>query len=211
MPYRTALAARWLRATMPRDAVGSPMAAWSAWWLVLLVAGAAAASSFLAVQRWQLERAHLATLLLAPAAVQVPPITEVDPARQLSALPGSDATVGFIESVAARLGIHVHRVQLVERMPTPAQLARLELQLELRGGYGDIKALLGEVAAKYTSVTLSRLALQPLDTRGSLARAGTPPADPTPGETHLQAQVAWVFWGPPLPAEASAITQQPAR
>jgi hypothetical protein len=178
---------------------------------VLLVAGAAAASSFLAVQRWQVERAHLATLLHAPAAVQMPPTIELDPARRLSALPGSDATVGFIESVAARLGVHVHRVQLVERAPTPAQLARLELQLELRGGYGDIKALLAEVAAKYASVTLSRLALQPLDARGSVAPAGMPLTEPTPGATHLQAQVAWVFWGPPLPAEASAITQQPAR
>jgi hypothetical protein len=211
MSNRTGLAAPWLGATLPGGVAGTPMAAWSVWWLVLLTAAAAAASSFLAVQRWQVERAHLAARPQAPTAVQMPSTTDADPAQQLSALPRSDATVGFIESVAARLGVHVHRVQLVERVPTPAQLARLELQLELRGGYGDIKALLGEVAAKYASVTLSRLALQPLDSRDSLAPAGLPPADPMPGSIRLQAQVVWVFWGPPLPAEALAITARPAR
>lgn len=211
MPIRLSSAARWLGSALPLGVVLAARAKWFVWWLLVLAGAASAVPSFQAVQRWQIERSQLSSLLQAPGPVQAAPTTDAEPSEQLSALPASDATVGFVESVAARLGVHVHRVQLVERAPTPAQLARLELRLVLQGGYGDIKALLAEVAAKYASATLSRLALQPLDSRGSVGPTGLPPTDPMPGATPLQAQVVWVFWGPPLPAEASAITARPAR
>jgi hypothetical protein len=211
MPIRRTFTARWLGSAMRLGVSRTARLAWFTWWLMVLATAASALPALQAVQRWRTERAQLAASPQAPRAAQVAPTADADPSQHLSGLPDSAAAVGFVESVAARLGVHVHRVQMVERAPTPAQLARLELQLVLHGGYGDIKALLGEVAAKYATSTVSRLALQPLDSRAGTAPSGSLAAAPVPGSAPLQAQVVWVLWGPPQPASMSAITALPAR
>jgi len=194
-----------------RGALWVSNAGWLTWWLLALAAALVSLASFQAVQHWQTERARLFELMQSPPPVRSAPRVEIDPSLQMSPLSTSVDAVRFVEQAAARLNVHVHRVEVAERMPTPSQLARLELRLVLHGPYGAIKVLLGELATRHSASTLGRLALQPLDLRSASAQGVSPTSDLMPGSKLLQAQMIWVLWGPPLPAEVSSSLVLPAR
>jgi hypothetical protein len=184
--------------------------AWPAWCLTLAVCVFMSIAAVRGVRLWVSERARIVPLLLQPPPTQKGASADADPALQLRPLPRAASVVGAIEAAAGRLGVQLQRVQVVERAPTPAQLARLELQLVLHGGYGPIKALVGEVMARHGNATVSRLLLQPAaGVAGPVVSALAPLPQPQPGLL-LQAQLEWVLWGPPgADGRANAVAPTP--
>ena len=92
-----------------------------------------------------------------------------------------------VQRAAFDLGLVFSGVTVQHRAPTAEQLARSELTVSLRGSYPKIKQLMAAVLDRFPNATLSRLTLRK-----------------TPSATDLDATMALLVWGAPLPLAAGA-------
>jgi hypothetical protein len=93
--------------------------------------------------------------------------------------------VAELQLVGAASGVVLQEVQSHSSPATEQQLAQTELNVQLRGTYPAIKAVLREVQARYPHTTVRRLALR----RNATAQ-------------DIQADVALVLWARPAPSLA---------
>ena len=87
-----------------------------------------------------------------------------------------------VQRAAFDLGLAFSGVTVQHRAPTAQQLARSELTLSLRGSYPKLKQLTAAVLDRFPNATLSRLTLRK-----------------TAAATDLDATLALLVWGAPLP------------
>lgn len=170
-------------------------------WAACMLAGAAgltvaiAASFMLAhslrevrVMELKIRRTQEAAADSAKSATTVALIaTPTDFAHFLPASIDIQPVLAEVQRAAFDLGLVFSGVTVQHRAPTAEQLARSELTVSLRGSYPKLKQLMAAVLDRFPNATLSRLTLRK-----------------TPSATDLDATMALLVWGAPLPLAAGA-------
>lgn len=108
--------------------------------------------------------------------------TPTDFVHSLPASSDIQPVLAEVQRAAFDLGIAFSGVTVQHRAPATQQLARSDLTLSLRGSYPKLKQLTAVVLARFPNATLSRLTLRK-----------------TASATDLDATMALLVWGAPLP------------
>ncbi len=168
--------------------LGSRLVAISCGLTLATVAKTAAQWTVLADQR-SVEEAHLARLQRGIDLFSTPAAAKTNmPGIFIQDLPESTAprvAVATVQQSASAVGASLLGIQSQTRQATAAMLGRQELTLTLGGTYPGQKQLLGEILARSSNGTLTRLTFR----RGL-------------GPEQVDATVAIVFWSAPLAAGA---------
>lgn len=105
----------------------------------------------------------------------------VDFARSLGAAPLAAHVVQHLQRACAEAGVSLVSVQASEHAASVERLGRLELAVQLRGGYAGSKQALKQAIERFPGMTVQRLRLR----RGAL-----------PGE--VETQLTLSLWSAPL-------------
>jgi len=162
------------------------------WWALGGGVGSATAALFVSVSAWRDAEAQSSTIraqfaqAVAHAAPTQPVLAETpDFARSLGAPLPASQIAHELQRACAEAGVMLVAMQAQERVASAEQLGRLELIIQLRGGYSGSKQVLKQTAERFRGLTVQRLRMR----RG---------ATPSEVETH----VTLSLWSAPAAATA---------
>lgn len=129
--------------------------------------------------------------LTGKAPVHAPaPAPAPDFARALGATLDSEQLLSLVQQSTRRTGVVVQAASFRRHEASPVVLGRLELALELSGGYAETKQVLAELLDRVPQMTLQRLRM-------------VPSADGSSGGA-LQTSALLIAWSAPLGAPLAA-------